>query len=171
MSIFYFLEISICIFFQSYIIFSSIETPLIFILHAHSIRDIQKIHMHTFLCSGSASFDNNILDHNNRGCGLNEVFSNCGQDGCRRTCNRLDVTNCIPVCTVPSCVCASGFVRNAQGVCVSPAACREDQLFIWNFHQITYSKYIYFCSYNHTMYCTQRRIFPVWKQRLPKDMQ
>lgn len=55
----------------------------------------------------------------------NEVFSTCGDNGCQRTCQRQDLTGCVPVCTVPACVCATGFVRNTAGQCVLPSACRE----------------------------------------------
>ncbi|XP_077288568.1 zonadhesin-like [Arctopsyche grandis] len=55
--------------------------------------------------------------------GTNEVFSFCGNDGCQRTCNRLDVSACNPVCGAPSCICAAGFVKNSASVCVAPASC------------------------------------------------
>lgn len=57
--------------------------------------------------------------------GVNEVFSQCGNDGCQRNCNRLDVTGCISVCSNPACICAAGFVRNSIGTCVLPSTCRE----------------------------------------------
>lgn len=63
-------------------------------------------------------------------CGANEMFSHCGNNGCQRSCARLDVTNCIPICSVPGCVCAAGYVRNSNGVCVLPTSCSEYHLFL-----------------------------------------
>lgn len=53
------------------------------------------------------------------------MFSACGDDGCQRTCERLDVTGCTRQCTVSGCICTPGFVRNNLGVCVSPFMCRK----------------------------------------------
>lgn len=54
----------------------------------------------------------------------NEIFSTCGNDGCQRSCSRLDVTGCRSVCVASGCVCMIGFVRNSFGVCVLPSSCR-----------------------------------------------
>ncbi|XP_077288741.1 zonadhesin-like [Arctopsyche grandis] len=51
-------------------------------------------------------------------CGLNEVFSECGANGCQNTCQepkRLLV--CLGLCT-PGCICAPGYLRNSKGACV-----------------------------------------------------
>lgn len=58
-------------------------------------------------------------------CGTNEVLSPCGNDGCRPTCARRDTTGCVPICSGPACVCATGFVRNSFGTCVTRDQCRE----------------------------------------------
>ncbi|XP_077288466.1 uncharacterized protein LOC143912888 [Arctopsyche grandis] len=55
--------------------------------------------------------------------GINEVFSSCGNDGCQRSCTRTDVSNCIPACSTPGCVCDVGFVRNGAQTCVLPTTC------------------------------------------------
>ncbi|XP_077288590.1 zonadhesin-like [Arctopsyche grandis] len=55
--------------------------------------------------------------------GANQVFAPCGNDGCQRSCTRLDVTNCNPVCFTPGCICATGFVRDAGGACIQLASC------------------------------------------------
>lgn len=57
--------------------------------------------------------------------GANEVLSPCGNDGCQRSCTRLDVTGCTGVCIATGCVCVDGFVRNADGICVLPSTCRK----------------------------------------------
>lgn len=53
------------------------------------------------------------------------MFSTCGNDGCQRSCTRLDTTGCSPLCTLSGCVCVPGFVRNDAGICVLPATCRK----------------------------------------------
>ncbi|XP_077288713.1 zonadhesin-like [Arctopsyche grandis] len=57
-------------------------------------------------------------------CPINQVFSHCGDDGCRPTCSRQVVTNCIAKCAKPDCICAPGFVRNSLDECVSPTSCQ-----------------------------------------------
>ncbi|XP_077288557.1 zonadhesin-like [Arctopsyche grandis] len=56
--------------------------------------------------------------------GLNEVATECGENGCQPSCSRLTVpSSCIPTCTQPGCVCILGLVRNSFGVCVRPSEC------------------------------------------------
>lgn len=57
-------------------------------------------------------------------CGPNEVYSGCGDNGCQKRCNRLDVTGCIPTCRTAACICANGYVKNTAGVCVAVSDCR-----------------------------------------------
>lgn len=56
---------------------------------------------------------------------MNEVYSVCGNDGCQQTCNRLNIANCVPFCSNPSCVCASGYVKNDLNQCILPSMCRK----------------------------------------------
>lgn len=56
---------------------------------------------------------------------MNEVYSTCGNDGCQRSCNRLNIANCNPSCTNPGCVCASGYVKNDLNQCILPSMCRK----------------------------------------------
>lgn len=65
--------------------------------------------------------------------GTNEIYSTCGNDGCQRSCSRLIVNDCIPVCGTPACVCAPGFVRNSGRVCVLPFNCRKYCKWLLNF--------------------------------------
>lgn len=60
-------------------------------------------------------------------CRQYEVYSGCGNDGCRKRCDRLDVTGCVPTCGRPECICADGFVRNNAGACVPISSCRESE--------------------------------------------
>lgn len=62
--------------------------------------------------------------------GVNEIFSQCGDDGCQRTCTRLDVSNCNPVCSAPRCICVAPYVRNSLGVCVLIETCRKWNIYI-----------------------------------------
>lgn len=55
----------------------------------------------------------------------NEVLSTCGDDCCQRTCQKLDVSGCVPVCTGRACVCAFGYVRDSAGNCILPSMCRK----------------------------------------------
>lgn len=57
--------------------------------------------------------------------GPNQIYSGCGDDNCQRTCNRLNVTSCSPVCSVPACICSPGYVKNSMGVCIAPTECRK----------------------------------------------
>ncbi|XP_077290901.1 zonadhesin-like [Arctopsyche grandis] len=51
-------------------------------------------------------------------CGLNEVFSECGANGCQNTCQNPKLSMvCKAICT-PGCVCAEGYIRNSKGACV-----------------------------------------------------
>lgn len=60
----------------------------------------------------------------------NQMFSTCN-DQCQPTCTTIfkptkkHVTGCIPVCTIPGCVCVPGYVKNAAGDCVRPDDCRK----------------------------------------------
>lgn len=63
-------------------------------------------------------------------CGTNEIYSGCGDDGCQRRCDRLDVSGCATVCGVPACICLDGFVRNINGICVPVCDCRTSNNFI-----------------------------------------
>lgn len=56
----------------------------------------------------------------------NEIFSTCGNDGCQRSCTRLDVTGCVPICSRSGCICAAGYVKNAMGLCVQANNCRKN---------------------------------------------
>lgn len=58
-------------------------------------------------------------------CGANEMFSQCGDDGCQRTCSRRDTTGCVPVCRASGCICLPGYGRNTAGVCELISACRK----------------------------------------------
>lgn len=58
-------------------------------------------------------------------CGTNEIYSGCGNDGCQRRCDRLDVTGCIPSCGTPACICEEGFVRDSIGTCIPISECRK----------------------------------------------
>lgn len=54
-------------------------------------------------------------------CGMNQFFSACGNDGCRPTCLVPNPLNCIPLCTVPACICQRGFFLNTvTNACVAP---------------------------------------------------
>lgn len=55
----------------------------------------------------------------------NQVYSGCGDNGCQRRCDRLDVAGCVPICSSPSCICVDGFVRNSIGECVPVSSCRK----------------------------------------------
>lgn len=55
----------------------------------------------------------------------NEVYDFCGDNGCRPTCAIQDVTGCVPTCNTLACVCRTGYVRNANGLCVTPDLCRK----------------------------------------------
>lgn len=54
----------------------------------------------------------------------NQIYSGCGDNGCQRSCDRLDTTNCIPRCGNPACICVNGFVKNSFGDCVTASSCR-----------------------------------------------
>lgn len=61
----------------------------------------------------------------------NEIYSGCGDDGCQRSCDRLNIVNCGPRCGPPACICAYGFVKNSIGDCVAVSSCRK---FFLNIH-------------------------------------
>lgn len=56
--------------------------------------------------------------------GANEIFSQCGDDGCQRSCTRRETTGCNPVCRASGCICSANFVRNSAGQCVPLTECR-----------------------------------------------
>lgn len=60
----------------------------------------------------------------------NEVYSGCGDDGCQRRCDRLDISNCVPKCGSPECICANGYVKNSNGNCVAVSSCRMYQILL-----------------------------------------
>lgn len=62
--------------------------------------------------------------------GSNQILSACGDDGCQKTCSNLDPGGCAPRCSTPACICAPGFVRNAQQQCVLPTACSINDNYI-----------------------------------------
>lgn len=57
----------------------------------------------------------------------NQIYSGCGDDGCQRRCDRLDISNCISKCGPPECICVQGFVKNSFGDCVAVSSCRKYQ--------------------------------------------
>ncbi|XP_077288665.1 zonadhesin-like [Arctopsyche grandis] len=68
--------------------------------------------------------ENGVCQNKNRSCpGPNEMYSECGDDGCQPTCTRQDVSGCMSTCGTPACVCQSGYVRDASGVCIQPPLC------------------------------------------------
>lgn len=59
-------------------------------------------------------------------CGLNEVFSECGANGCQNTCQNPKLSMvCKGICT-PGCVCAEGYLRNSKGACVLIKNCGKN---------------------------------------------
>jgi hypothetical protein len=57
-------------------------------------------------------------------CGENEVYSTCGSGCGDLTCKQPDSKNlvCPAVCKV-GCFCGEGYVRDANGKCVTPDQC------------------------------------------------
>ena len=61
-------------------------------------------------------------------CSLNEVYSECGDNGCQPTCMDLvgepATEPCIPYCVTHGCICAAGLIRDTDtGRCVPPSLC------------------------------------------------
>lgn len=56
--------------------------------------------------------------------GSNEVYTTTAANTCERTCGRLEIAGCVGTCSGAPCVCATGYIRNNQGVCVPNAQCR-----------------------------------------------
>lgn len=56
-------------------------------------------------------------------CTGNEVYSECGANGCQNTCDNPNLEQvCRGIC-IPGCVCEEGFVRDANGICISQNLC------------------------------------------------
>ncbi|XP_076678305.1 chymotrypsin inhibitor-like [Andrena cerasifolii] len=54
-------------------------------------------------------------------CGLNEEFKSCGS-ACEPSCATPKIDICTFQCVI-GCGCINGYLRNSQGVCVSPGDC------------------------------------------------
>lgn len=67
-------------------------------------------------------------------CGLNEIYSGCGDDGCQRSCDRLDISGCTSTCGTAACICLDGYVKDSAGNCVPVSDCRMSE-FIFPFKQ------------------------------------
>ncbi|XP_077291695.1 zonadhesin-like [Arctopsyche grandis] len=56
-------------------------------------------------------------------CPTNEVYSECGNNGCQNTCANPDIAAvCRAICT-PGCICKEGYLRNTKKVCVPAVEC------------------------------------------------
>lgn len=54
---------------------------------------------------------------------MREVYSQCGDDDCQKTCNTgLIRPDCNTNCN-PGCICMAGYLRNHRGHCVRPDDC------------------------------------------------
>ncbi|XP_063532027.1 zonadhesin-like [Cydia strobilella] len=86
-------------------------------------------------CKDGFVFDNNVKkcvvpEQCTPTCGHNEVFSTCTNGGCsRRNCSQLGKPEvCIkttPESCTKGCVCADGYLRNANGTCVLENQCPQ----------------------------------------------
>nr|UPQ64758.1 zonadhesin-like protein 2 [Plectrocnemia conspersa] len=57
------------------------------------------------------------------GCGENEVYSVCGNNGCQNTCENPTLSTICKGPCIPGCICAEGYLRDANGKCVLPKYC------------------------------------------------
>lgn len=53
----------------------------------------------------------------------NEIYTECNNNGCQKTCKNRNVkSNCTAICK-PGCICANGYMKNQKGICVRPQNC------------------------------------------------
>lgn len=65
-------------------------------------------------------------------CPKNEVYSECGNNGCQNTCANPDIAAICKAACNPGCVCKNTYLRNTKNVCVSAAecdTCKECEIF------------------------------------------
>lgn len=65
-------------------------------------------------------------------CPVNEVFSDCGNNGCQNTCANPDIAATCNNGCIPGCICQPGYFRNTKGKCVPPVecdTCKANQVF------------------------------------------